>query len=569
MNSTENQTLAIESTARTTVIAAGPGSGKTTTLVARIARMIELGMKPEEIVVLTFTNAAARELEQRLGVKLGAAVKLGFIGTLHAFALRSLRGMAYVNGGRTLSLISPDAASDLLESSAKTSGSKASLKELLLLKRQGVKRVGRLTVDEVAVLSYFDRLRESDLLDLDELLPEFLRQIEGGKMLREYGALFVDECQDSAAIDWDIYHALPIWSKTFVGDPDQAIYGFRGGNVGGFLELAAKVPTRLIALEENFRSGEQIVKAAQRLIDHNADRIAKVTRWATDFLGDTVFQDPFPNEGAEVAHVAQAITEFFRDGTPVNEIAVLARTNAVAQEFARGLEGLKIPVQKKARYAVPRDWKLARAVIDMIGDPSNNTLAFFLLVELLVREGATVKAAKAAAHESLKEATASRRNLVEQHLILAGADGPPAQYAAQAAQACYGFNVSRESRMLVIEKIQDVGEGATLAELVLALAEIGETVDRTTAADGVQVMTIHAAKGREFDVVFLVGFEDEACPGNRPDVNLEEERRLAYVAITRARKYLSVSSAAFRRVEWGSGERTPSRFIAEMTGGAS
>lgn len=554
------QRAAEDSDARMVMIAAGPGSGKTSTVVRRIAQRIHVGDRPDKIVALTFTNAAARELESRLG-----DLKVGFVGTLHAFALRTLREWAHAAHGARLSLISPDAAVDLLESKARTVKSRAPLKALLALKRSFTPGP-RPTLDELAVSAYFADLRASHLLDLDDLLPQFLGLLRdrAGEFRGAWDALFVDESQDSAPIDWMIYAALPVPSKTFVGDPDQAIYGFRGGDVSAFVDLAGDPSAELHKLEENFRSGEQIVKCAQRLIERNENRVPKATRWATDFHGEVLVMDPFPNEGAELAAVSRAIHDLFKDGTPVSEVAVLCRTNAIAAEVSRGLIGAKIPVARRERVNLPPDWKLARAIAALCADPENDTLAQIALAEIAMSAGCDPKTAKADAHALRVEASAKGMPLHRSAPSLRGAayalglsgglEGPPGH-----------VRLTKESRLLIAEKCRALAPGASAADISLALAQT-DFAEREPTIVGVRVMTIHAAKGLEFDAVFLVGCEDQAMPGGRSDCDVEEERRLCYVAITRARKFLSVSCALHRRQEWGDGIRTPSRFVAEMLG---
>ncbi len=557
-NATGPQALAITSRHDRILALAGPGSGKTATTVARINYLIDDGADPAGMVVITFTNAAAREIEKRLYSLEGTDPeivrnnnRLGYVGTLHGFALRMLKEHGAEAGyGARMSIISPESANDLLASIATTLGCKTKLAELLKLKGRGrPERSARLTVEQTVIASYYQQLAESGIVDFDLLLTEFARLVAAGgtTAFTNYTHLFVDEVQDSAPIDWEIYHALPIANKFFVGDPDQAIYGFRGGDVNGMMALSKRPDTELIVLEENFRSHSEICDAAQRLISHNQHRLDKITISAKGPGGEVTVRDPLVNEGEEHACI---IRHLGANSWLWDTIAVLCRTNDLAYQIQQALITAGLPVVKRERSTLPADWPVARALVELLVDPNNDTLAYFYLIALYRSMGSDEKAARKHADAVRKAAASIGKTINQANLHLANNAAP----------------YSRESGMLLAEIIRTLPTNHTPLELALAVASYQPEAKEEKHKDGIHVLTIHASKGREFDAVYLAGFEDEIIPGTKADEQeVEEERRLAYVAITRARKFLMITSASQRTTPWGKiVPHTPSRFITEL-----
>lgn len=595
MELTEAQLIAIASDAPDILAVAGPGSGKTEILASRIKRLIADGLDPSRIIAMTFTNAAARELAERITGKaapngdesippVNAPIQLGFIGTIHAFCLRMLKefGGSFGYGDR-VSLISPESALDLLESTAKTLGCKTPIKDLIALKALGRPvRSKTLDLPSVVIATYLDGMRAAGIVDYDALLHEFRAILDsatndkserdGGrlavatKLAERFTHLFVDEVQDSAPIDWDIFRALPVTHRFLVGDSDQAIYSFRGGRVRLMINHERKKTTTVIRLEENFRSRDEICVAAQQLIERNEDRIKKATRSTRGEGGLVCRYAPDANEGAEIARVADLIRNFRAEAVKTDpyprSIAILARTNAIADGFRKTLPALGIEIVEQTRSDLPRDWRVARAFIELLVDPDNDALAFFYLIALYELKGATPKDARAAAHAVRNAAGSVGKSINKSNLGFAAV-----AVAENALKALATQPVSRESRAIAAQKYQELPNGATMLDFALALAEVREYITEGVGW-GVRVLTIHGAKGREFDSVFVVGFEDEAIPGRAAHFDggqIEEERRLAYVAITRARFDLVITSAASRLSKWGGVQaRTESRFVREI-----
>lgn len=586
---TPAQQRAIDSNAPAILCLAGPGSGKSTTLAARIKRLIDDGVNPSEIVAITFTNAGARALNEKLignvdhgpDCKTTEFLKLGFSGTLHAFALRMLKRYgSWIGYGERIALIDAEAGADLLQSKATSLGCKVKLDKLLELKAKG-RPTGRLDVAQTVVAGYFDELRENGLVDFDTLLTEFARLIQNGNKLENslspsviecfsaptvlggFGSLFkylfVDECQDSSEIDWQIYDALPIANKFFVGDSDQAIYSFRGGRVDCLMRYAKHPGVEVISLEDNFRSHDEICNAANRLISHNVDRIAKNTISARGPGGEVGKVQESLNEGSEIYATISRINAMHWEP---REVAILARTNAICAAYRDALKASGIPVAEAPKSTLPRDWALARSLVELLVDPDNDTLAFFYLVARKIHDGFEPKIAREEAHDM--QLTARRLGMTINAKYWSYSN-PVIDHASVFLRT---EGISRETRMRVAELGRALPSEATLVDLALAMNVVEP--DPVTDNSGVTVTTFHGCKGLEWDVVFIVGAEDEIIPGNRKSdtpADVQESRRLFFVAATRARKALYIAHAQQRKTSWGSiAAHAPSRFIKELIG---
>ncbi len=574
---TDEQILAVSSDHPQILCVAGPGSGKTTVLSARIRRIIEDGGAPKKIVAITYTNAAARNLELRLAKTYDVDTigpVLGFCGTLHGFALRMLKqhGAGAGYGDRT-AVIDEEASRDLLESKAKALGCKVAVDKLVELKRKGKPDNETMSVAEITVAAYFDELHEAGIVDFDLILSEFYRLLSSNMgfstaISAEFTHLFVDEVQDSASLDWMIFESLPLTHKFLVGDPDQAIYGFRGGRSDLMIRFSKEPATKIIWLEENFRCGSAICDAANALIAHNLQRLEKATVSATDLAGRVTPFGQTLNEGDEIGQVVGYIRQIFAGltvnfpGLKPSEIAVLSRTNAIAGQFREALKADGVPVVEPPKPDLPKDWGLARALIELLAQPDNDTLAFFYHVAKRIKFGATPNAARATIHDARRDAT-----MIGKSLNAVSTSFPKGLGVEHVAPYLDKEEISLEARMIIAEKIKGLPAGSELIDLALEVARIERPEVEPQVEAGVTVTTIHGAKGREWDVVFLVGIEDEIIPGTAKSTDVEEERRILFVGITRARKAVFLSHAASRRASWGNNpiqNHKPSRFLEEI-----
>lgn len=574
-NFAAEQRAAITSDHSRILCLAGPGSGKTTTLLARLCRLIISGADPAGIVCITFTNAAAKDMAERLANEeshMGRELALGYIGTLHGFALRQLSryGKALGYGERITVLDEQQAADMLIDVAVRLGAMKRGndprearkVPKKLQEARESLRRSGRpRTPAELAVASYLRELRAASACDFDTILDDFLRlaqpfgrmeAMEKGPPLPTIDHLFVDEYQDSGELDAAIYEALPALNRFLVGDPDQAIYSFRGGRVGNILELSRRPGVELHILEGNYRSGAAICQAANRLIGHNSNRVQKATapaleRWAGAIYGPHLHQ----TAEQELTNVIEEVAVIM-EATAADDIAILCRTNALALEFTKAAESRGLPIRKKKPQLLPGDWALARAALDFLNAPRSDLTALQLLRAARGAEGA---------------AQAKRLAAIEQKpvykLLPTGIDEPPASWK-KSAEALARLTVSLES----IERIQEKAETLPAWDLPALCFAIARDLEAAPEwGSGITITTLHAAKGREWSSVFLPGCEQEICPGTAKTRDIEEERRLFFVGITRAKDRLFLSHAKSRRATWGQRRPqpcTPSQFLREI-----
>lgn len=563
MNFTDSQTKAIESKATDILVIAGPGSGKTRTVVARIIRLIESGVFPVQIVAITFTNAAAAEIEKRLAEGMAQAVKLAYCGTIHGFLLRLLNSHGHLSGFAQhvrLNVLDEPSAADLLNGIAAEQNYRDSMDDLReILKTGSLRAAERPTKAELIVSEYLRRLKQMNMLCFDSIL------IYGREMLRSLPLasltcngqhalthLFLDEAQDCGPLDWDCCRLLPIDNKFTVADPDQSIYGFRGGDVRFVVNHAKSSKVQVIALEENFRSGRIICEQAQNLIENNTQRVSKKTL-AVRGGGKVMFPKPFPNPNEEANFITGMIREQRLDW---NDTAILVRTNPLVQFFTDVLRGAGFPVAHPEHITMPLDWVRCRLALQLLTSPSND---FIALKWLAMTQG------EQAAREIGRNAGKAMQSVNRFHLKF------PASVNLQLIPAYLAkfLGISEESVARVQSCIEKIPIDSSVNDLLLSLKE--EQFRKETVGTGTVITTIHSAKGREWTNVFLPALEDECIPGQRKSqtaADIEEERRLFYVGMTRGKELVVLSCALSRLLSFGPKipqARTPSRFIREAT----
>lgn len=533
------QLRAVNSTAKTIAVVASPGSGKTKTLVERIrARAYDYGTRPTR-VVLTYTNAAAHELAERMEL-----ISCEYLGTLHGYCFRLLQryghAIGYRKGGVTL--VTEDVAEELLAEAARELGWRKS--------RRALDDRGRRDVDLIW-LEYAHRLKRNNLVDYDTVLEAGHRLLTHPEVreLERYEELYVDEAQDSALIDWHIYRAFNAEWKFICGDGDQSIYGFRGAFPEGFTKFAREAEER-ITLDLNYRSGDGICMAASRLIRHNGNRIEKDVV-AADPRASVISVIPCPSDLHERNAVANHI---IADNLDPSTVAILCRTNALADQFREALQARGIPVAGGARQQLPRDWQRAINVLNLWLDPRNDIIAARVISDMAPEQLGRAKDAAVLDGDWLS-VEAARLGILPAHFTSTLALVP--EYLPR-------YGVGPEMCDIVAGRVKLLPQrDPTLTDLLHDLFQYASTDQTTAGADGVFVGTIHSAKGKEWPVVFLPAFEEGICPSLRKDSDLSEERRLAYTAITRAADELHISYAE-KRTAWGkTTDQKPSRFITE------
>jgi len=623
VNLNESQRAAVEATEGPVLVLAGAGTGKTRVLTTRLAHILMTGKaRPGELLAVTFTNKAAREMKERISKLLGRPVEGWWLGTFHALAARILRRHAEVVGLKpNFTILDTDdqvrllkqlvAAEDIDE---KRWPARALLAVIERWKDRGLPpdkvtaTEGADQADGLALKlyhAYQERLRQLNACDFGDLLllnlavfaaaPDVLAQYQ-----QQFRYILVDEYQDSNVAQYLWLRLLAQGRRNLccVGDDDQSIYGWRGAEVGNILRFEADFPgAKVIRLERNYRSTGHILGAASGLIAHNRGRLGKILHTHGEVGEKVTIRGVWDGE-EEARQVGEEIEALQRKGAALGEIAILVRAGFQTREFEERFIKISLPyrVVGGPRFYERQEIRDALAYLRLI-QQSSDDLAFERIVNKPRRGiGDTtlrqVHAAARAAGTGLMEAAralaatdelkpAARRALAS--LVgdfdrwRAVSQGLPHSELAETVLDESGYTA-----MLKADKSPDApGRLENLKELVTAMSEfenlagflehVSLVMENAGAnpADMVNIMTLHSAKGLEFDTVFLPGWEEGLFPHQRAldekgSAGLEEERRLAYVGLTRARKRVDISYAANRRVHnlWQSA--LPSRFVAEL-----
>ena len=620
------------------LVLAGPGSGKTRVVTHRIAHLISQGIPAGQIVALSFTNKAADEMRRRVADLVGPqAVEMG---TFHRFAARLLRRHASLVGLTSdYSILDPDDATAVLKRAARKlglslthtpidrlAGTISRAKNDLLTPETFEPRWGR-PADEVARTLwpvYQELLRAANSVDFDDLLVHVARLLTDNPELRalldaRHRYILVDEYQDTNAVQYCIVRGLSIDHPNLAvtGDPDQAIYGWRGASIRNILEFERDYPTaRVVKLEHNYRSTANILGTADRLIAHNSRR--KPKRLVTDAdPGERVRIVLDSTSHEEADRIATEIAAGITAGRSPRDFCILFRTNALSRSLEVALRGRGVPYQlvrgleffkrREIRDVVawlrllknPRDDEAFLRVVNVpprgIGRQSLELLAAWAEDHRLSRLDA---AARAAAIPGLsKRAAKALGEFARLHggLDALAADEPRVAALLEAVLERTGYRTwlaedgideEGEDRLANVEELltaaqqfdasfpdRPPGDGDAadpLGAFLETTALVADTDVWDPASDRVALMTFHAAKGLEFPIVYLVAMEDGILPHERSLDNpeqLEEERRLVFVGITRGRREVHASCARIRDYRGTRRISAPSVFLTEMTGG--
>jgi DNA helicase-2/ATP-dependent DNA helicase PcrA len=606
------------------LVVAGAGSGKTRVLTHRIAHLIATGdATPWEILAITFTNKAADEMRERLAGLIGPVAQRMWVSTFHAACVRMLRAHADRLGYRKSFTIYDDADSRRLVEhilrdlnidakklpargvQAAISGAKAELAGAGAF-AQEARSVFERRIAEV-YQEYERRLFAASAMDFDDLLLLTVRLFQSAPdVLDGYRTRFkhilVDEFQDTNRAQNEIVLMLAAehHSVCVVGDSDQSIFGWRGADIRNIFEFEEAFPdAAVIPLEQNYRSTKTILDAANAVIANNVTRVPKEL-WTEGEAGGPIVRYRAEDEYDEAAWVATEIgrlREF--EGIDYGDVAVFYRTNAQSRALEEELvrAAISYKVVGGTRFYDRREVKDLLAYVRLLGNPSDevsarrivnvprrgvgeasvdrlaqwardNQCSFVDALEHVAEAGVTGKAVKGAG--DLAALLGELRQMVER-----GA-GPGVIVETVAERTGYRAALEAEDTIEAHGRMENIAELAGAAEEYDSLDEFLESValvadsDELDAADRrVSLMTLHTAKGLEFPAVFLVGLEDGVFPHLRAledPLQLEEERRLCYVGITRARRQLYLTHA-WRRTLWGSTSHAiPSRFLSELPG---
>ncbi|HZR92902.1 MAG TPA: UvrD-helicase domain-containing protein [Gaiellaceae bacterium] len=622
------QRKAVLATEGPLLVVAGAGSGKTRVLTHRVAHLIAAcGVQPQEILAITFTNKAAGEMRTRLEGLLGGTARAIWILTFHAACGRILRREAQRLGYRSNFTIYDQADQIRL--------TKACLEELERDPKRFVPRGIHAQIsnaknqlvspDEYSarVSSFYDqtvadvyqlyqrRLHASNAVDFDDLLMLTVEVLErfpeaAGRWRKAFRYVLVDEYQDTNHAQYRLLQLLARDHRNVcaVGDPDQAIYAFRGADIRNVLEFERDFPgARTIALEQNYRSTNTILRGANAVIAHNRERKEK-RLWSELGEGDPIRVLEVEDEHAEARFVAAELAALLEGGYSGRDVAVFYRTNAQSRVLEDVLvrQGVPYQVVGGPRFYERAEIKDAIAYLRVVDNPADSvsllrianrprrglgdaslarlgswadTYAATLFEALGNADAAGLGPAQARAAESLRtllqSLAAQAQELSVPELVERVLDQSGYLEALEAERTieARGRIENLQELVGVAREYAERTEGPTLSGF---LQELSLTSDQDAMREEeslVTLMTLHNAKGLEFAAVFMVGMEEGIFPHSRSieEQAIEEERRLAYVGMTRAKERLTLTHASTRSLWGGRAHNLPSRFLDELPQG--
>lgn len=603
------------------LVLAGAGSGKTRAITCRMARLVlEEQIPPWQILALTFTNRAAGEMAERVSQLCGPQGKGLTAGTFHSFCARSLRRFA-ARANRTprFAIYDDDDQGRLLKRLMKQRGLSPRLVPVNALRRyiESIKRSvsdpgtvrhpAELTEEQAHSIynAYQKALAQADAFDFADLLAEMVRLLQDNQDIREvlqsrYRYVLVDEYQDTDRSQSMLLDALcgAYGNLVVVGDDDQAIYGWRGADVGNILRFPETHPgCPVIRLEQNYRSTARILMAADAVIARNQERMGK-TLIPTREEGTPVEQLDTASAREEAARVAREILNALSEDGSLNDFAIFYRINAQSRSFEEALRSAGLPfevvggvqfygraevkdVLAYARLAInPADSVACLRVINMPARRIGKRTVEGLLASPTAQEQGVWEAIGRldGVPPRASGAVEGFRQLIES-LADAAAERQPSDLIRHIIEVT-GYDTMLQAR----DDESSMHRIANLDELLVAASEYEENTEEPSLAgflertalhtglddyqglgDRVTMMTLHGAKGLEFTTVFLTGLEEGLFPLRRREtMDEEEERRLCYVGMTRARDRLVLSWARRRMLHGETRVSSPSRFLRDL-----
>ena len=631
----DKQAKAVQTTEGPLLIMAGAGSGKTRVLTHRIAYLIDEKMiNPWNILAITFTNKAAREMRER-AMALNPATSETLIATFHSMCVRILRREAdHIGYNRNFTIVDPGEQRTLMKRILKNLnldpkkwnerailGTISNAKNDLLDEVAYEHQAGDMYTQIVAKCykAYQEELRRSEAMDFDDLIMMTLRLFDKNPDVlayyqQRYQYIHVDEYQDTNHAQYQLVKLLASRFKNIcvVGDADQSIYGWRGADMQNILDFEKDYPeAKVVLLEENYRSTKKILQAANEVIKNNRNRRPKKL-WTQNDDGEQIVYYRANDERDEAVFVASTIDNIIREeGKNFKDFAVLYRTNAQSRTIEEALLKSNIPYTMVGgtKFYSRKEIRDVISYLNLIANPADN-----ISFERVVNEPkrgvgpGTLEKIRTFAYEqnmSLLDASAN--------IMLSPIKGKAAQGVYDFANMILnlrdqldGLSITEavetvldksgyldalsmqqtlesqarieniEEFMSVTKNFDETNTDSTedetgidrLGRFLNDLALIADTDDGDMEAAEVTLMTLHAAKGLEFPVVFLIGMEEGVFPlslASEDPEELEEERRLAYVGITRAEEILFLTNANTRTLFGKTSYNRPSRFLREIS----
>lgn len=620
-NLNPQQLAAVNDTEGAVLVIAGAGSGKTRVLTARVCHLIETGVDPYNILAITFTNKAANEMKERIERYIGS--QSVWTSTFHSMCARMLRYDADRIGYSTDFTIYTDLESERVVKRVLQDYPQADPKN----KGDYLWHISRAKTLALSPDAYYDAIKNDDndayniyqvyaryeeelkkcnCMDFDDLLLKTVKLFsECPDVLEKYQRRFqyicVDEFQDTNKLQYDIVKLLSKKSGNLfvVGDEDQSIYSWRGAEIRNILDFPKDFPgAKVYKLEQNYRSTTSILKAANNVIKNNSNRNEK-NLWSEIKDDNSIEYYEAYNDRDEATQVARTINTLHRNGEKYSDMAVLVRANSVTRQFEEefNLHGIPYKVFGGFRFYERKEIKDALAYVRLAINPSDNdsilrvvnypkrgigntavqelqevakahdTTLFSVLVnpEWLTSNTAKKLAPFSQIATDLVQFSKQMQAVEFMQYVIRRSGLESALLHCRLDDANRLENI--EELVSAVQQFEQDNDGAGISDFMQSVALVSDT-DEMNSEDYVTIATIHAVKGLEFDDVFLVALEDGIFPTQRAITagDVEEERRLMYVAITRARKKLFVLNAR-QRYRFGRTEYLPkSRFVGEMSG---
>ena len=599
---------------RPCLVLAGAGSGKTRVLTERICYLINEGVRPQNILAITFTNKAAREMRERVHNSIGDEADKIFIGTFHSLGLKIVRENAEVLGySKNITILDKDDVNSLIKKFMKEMNLdsdkypvKYILNKISFAKNEGLspeqyEKFMKGALDEAVIRiykRYVNALKRNNSVDFDDLLIMPLEIFKKSdevmdKYQEHYQYILVDEYQDTNGVQYDLCKMLASKYRNLfvVGDMDQSIYSFRFANYMNVLNFEKDNPdAKVVVLDENYRSTNNILKAANQVIKNNTERKEK-NLWSNNGDGDKIKYVRCEGELDEAKYVVSEARKLIQMGENPSEIAVLYRTNGqsrvVEESFLK--EGIPFKIVGSYFFYNRKEIKDLIAYLHLIYN-SNDDVSLERVINVPKRGIGLKTIDKLRTEANIRDVSMfdvidSGKELEFKKLIidlreeskntnLSGLVDLILDKSGIKKELEETNSLESEIRLENLEEFKSITLAFeergiyNLDEFLENISLVSDMKEYKEVENGVTLMTLHSAKGLEFNNVFLVGMEEGIFPHSRcyeTPSEMEEERRLCYVGITRARKKLYLLNAKKRTLYGKTTMNMPSRFIDEIS----
>lgn len=599
------------------LIVAGAGAGKTKTIVHRICNLIQNGNSASSVLAVTFTNKAAKEMRERVEIMIKnipgirGELEKPFVSTFHSLGVFLLRKFG-AHGGVTkrFSILDDGDTNTLIKDSILSLGLDPKINDPRGIKSIISKASNALQSPEDLESEanphyrlagrvwniYISKKKEQKALDFDDLLLETVNLLEKNSEAiswcqNTWKYIHIDEYQDTNEVQYRIATALAGSTKNIcvVGDSDQSIYSWRGANIKNILEFERDYPNcKIVVLEENYRSTKNVLSAANKIINKNNFRTPKEL-FTNNSHGEKISQYTAYDENDEASFIVERVIEHIDSGTKIDEIAVLFRTNFQSRALEEAFLSFGIPYQVLGvKFFERKEIKDIMSYIRLALNPDNlvdikrvinfptRGIGKVSLLKLFSEGKSSLSGKALIAVNSFYDILEKINNYTKDHCV---SEILKFTIEESGIKNYYKKEYDGDEHLENLEELVTIGTKYDHFESIEGLEKMIEEAtlmsdqdnldnEKLKTKNGVKLMTIHAAKGLEFSIVFLCGLEQGLFPHDR-DKNLtgadaEEERRLMYVAITRARRKLYLSYASMRTIYGMRDVRMPSEFLIDI-----